>query len=88
LNVGFRNSFARDLRRIRDQELLSRVQQVIEQVEGADGFGEIAHVKKLKGSEDYYRIRVSNYRVGIIVADDTVIFVRFLYRRNIYRYFP
>jgi hypothetical protein len=43
LNVGFRNSFARDLRRIRDQALLSRVQQVIEQVEGVDSaccFGE------------------------------------------------
>jgi mRNA interferase RelE/StbE len=50
--------------------------------------GEIAHVKKLKGSEGYYRIRIGNYRVGIIAADGTVIFVRFLYRRNIYRYFP
>jgi mRNA interferase RelE/StbE len=65
LNVGFRNSFARDLRRIRDQELLSRVQQVIEQVVGAGGLGEIAHVKKLKGSEGYYHIRVSNYRIGL-----------------------
>jgi mRNA interferase RelE/StbE len=50
--------------------------------------GEIIHVKKLKGSEDYYRIRIGNYRVGIILADDTVIFVRFLHRRDIYRYFP
>lgn len=88
MNVGFRNSFARDLRRIRDQALLSRVQQIIEQVEGVDELGEIIHVKKLKGSEDYYRIRIGNYRVGIILADDTVIFVRFLHRRDIYRYFP
>lgn len=87
MNVEFRNSFARDLKRIRDQALLSRVRQVVEQVEGADELGEIAHVKKLKGSEDYYRIRVGNYRMGIIVADNSVIFVRFLHRRDIYRYF-
>ena len=65
MNVEFRNSFARDLRKIRDQALLSRVQQIIEQVEGAGELGEIAHVKKLKGSEGYYHIRVSNYRIGL-----------------------
>lgn len=88
MNVEFRNSFARDLRRIRDRALLSRVQQVIEQIERAEEFGTIGNVKKLKGSEDYYRIRVGNYRVGIIVANETVIFVRFLHRRDVYRYFP
>jgi mRNA interferase RelE/StbE len=33
-------------------------------------------------------LRISDYRMGIFVENNTVIIVRFLHRKEIYRYFP
>lgn len=40
------------------------------------------------GEDRYYRIRMGDYRLGIIVEGEVVTFVRFLHRRDIYGYFP
>ncbi len=50
--------------------------------------GEIGDLKKLSGSDDAYRIRVGEYRVGVVIEGDAVEFVRFLPRRDLYRFFP
>jgi mRNA interferase RelE/StbE len=88
LNVAFKRSFTRDLKQIRDKVLLKRVREIIEQVELAATLDEVSDVKKLKGSDLYYRIRVGDYRVGLLVEGDAVTFVRFLHRKDVYRYFP
>jgi mRNA interferase RelE/StbE len=88
LNVAFKASFARDLTKVRDERLRSSVREAIEQVEQANTLQEIVNLKKLKGGAGYYRIRIGDYRLGVSVKDDTVTFVRFLHRKDIYRYFP
>ncbi len=88
MNVEFRKSFENDLQKILDAELLTRVQEIIEQVEKAENLTKIRNIKKLKGEEEYYRIRVGDYRLGIKVNDGIVSFVRILHRKEIYRYFP
>lgn len=46
-------------------------------------------LKKLSGGRGaYYRIRVGDYRLGLEVEGDVVVFVRCLHRRDMYRYFP
>lgn len=46
-------------------------------------------LKKLsEGSGEYYRLRVGDYRIGLEVEDEVVVFVRCLHRRDVYRYFP
>ncbi|AFZ25794.1 cytotoxic translational repressor of toxin-antitoxin stability system [Cylindrospermum stagnale PCC 7417] len=67
--------------------LLQKIKSVIEEVENAVSLGEINNVKKLKADGDYYRIRVGDYRIGIAVSGDVVIFMRILHRREVYRYF-
>ncbi len=88
MNVEFRKSFEKDLSKIRDAELLKRIQAVIEEVESVNNWTDLINVKKLKTPGDYYRIRVSDYRIGLSVSEDTVVFVRVLHRKEIYRYFP
>ena len=88
MNVEFRGSFVKDLRRIRDRSLKGRVKEVIELVERSDTLQEIGGVRKLRGGDQYYRIRIGDYRLGLILDEDTVIFVRFLHRKDVYRYFP
>ncbi|WP_417909752.1 type II toxin-antitoxin system RelE family toxin [Candidatus Electronema sp. PJ] len=45
-------------------------------------------MKKLKGYDTFYRVRIGDYRIGLKLAEDGLIFVRCLHRKEIYRYFP
>ena len=88
MKVDFRDSFAKDLKGVKEKSLLGRVREVIEAVEKANSLTELPNLKKLKGGGNYFRVRVGDYRVGIALEDDTVVFVRFLNRKNIYKHFP
>jgi mRNA interferase RelE/StbE len=88
VNVLFKSSFAKDLRKITDSDLKTRVKELIEQVEVAKSLQNITSIKKLRGRGNYYRIRVAEYRIGLLVEGNIVTFVRCLDRKEIYRYFP
>jgi mRNA interferase RelE/StbE len=88
VKVEFRESFAKDLKGVKDKGILKRAKEVIESVEEADSLADMSNLKKLKGGGNYFRLRVGDYRVGISLEKDTVIFVRFLNRKDIYKYFP
>jgi mRNA interferase RelE/StbE len=45
-------------------------------------------LKKLKTGMAYYRLRIGDYRLGMVIEGDGVKFVRLLHRSEIYRYFP
>jgi mRNA interferase RelE/StbE len=88
VKVQFRASFSKDLRSIKDKDLLGRIRETIEYIEKAQKLPDIANLKKLKGGSIYYRIRVGEYRIGLTIENNTVAFVRLLNRKEIYRYFP
>ena len=88
MKVGFRKTFEKDLRKTHDKILLGKVKEVIELVEQAESLDGISNLKKLKGGENYFRIRVGDYRIGLFLEGDAVLFVRVMHRREFYRYFP
>ena len=88
MNVQFKASFAKDLRNIKNKDLLNRIKEAIEQLEKAQSLQSIANVKKLRGGSNYYRLRVGEHRIGLVVDGDTATFVRCLDGKEIYRYFP
>ena len=88
MKTAFRESFARDLKGVRDKKLLKRVKECIEAVEKADSLGALLNLKKLKGAKSYFRLKLGDYRIGLALENDTVVFVRFLDRKDIYKYFP
>jgi mRNA interferase RelE/StbE len=88
VKTAFRQSFARDLKSVRDKKLLHRIKEIIEAIEMADSLGVLPNLKKLKGAKNYFRLKLGDYRIGIAVENNTVIFVRFLDRKDIYKYFP
>lgn len=49
---------------------------------------DISNIKKIKGEDNAYRIRVGDYRIGFFIIGDTITFSRVLHRREFYRYFP
>ena len=88
MKVGFRESFAKDLKGVKEKGLLGRVRGIIEAVEKANSLDGLPNLKKLKGGGNYFRVRAGDYRVGIALENDTVVFVRFLNRKDIYKHFP
>jgi len=65
VKVAFRQSFVRDLKKIKDKRVVEQVKQAIAQVEAADNVHEVGGLAKLGGSSGYYRLRVGDYRIGI-----------------------
>ncbi|MDD2722759.1 MAG: type II toxin-antitoxin system RelE/ParE family toxin [Methylovulum sp.] len=86
MKVKFEARFAKDLRAIQDPKILNRMKKIIEDCKLADNLSSIKHMKKMQGYERFYRIRLADYRIGIV--DDTIIFARILPRKDIYKYFP
>lgn len=82
-------SFDRDIDKIKDKKLLQKLRDCISQIENADNFGKIPYVKKIEGYSSFYRIKIGDYRLGVeLVSDNELILIRFLNRKEIYRYFP
>jgi mRNA interferase RelE/StbE len=88
VKLAFTKSFAKDLRQFRDASVLERLQEVIHEIEGAASFQDLKHLKKLSSESRHYRLRLGDYRLGLVIEADTVTLVRILHRKDIYRYFP
>lgn len=88
MKILFEASFARDLKRIKNKTVLQQVQQIINQVKAAQTLNDIHSMKKMQGYETLYYIRLGDYRIGIEIVREDIIFVRILNRKDIYRYFP
>lgn len=88
MKTQFSRSFERDLRRLQDRGLYQRIHEVVQQIQEAGSLEDLSHLKKLRGSEAYYRIRIGDYRLGIKLEDGEVVCMRILHRKDIYRYFP
>ena len=87
MKLVFRQSFVKDLKKIRMIALRQQLQAVLEQIEQSNSLHDIPNVKHLTNEGPYYRIRIGDYRLGLVVDGEDVIVVRFLHRRDIYRYF-
>ena len=88
MKTAFKETFQRDLLFVRDKRLLRRVKAIIETIEASPSLADLPNLKSLKGTKNYFRLRIGDYRVGLVMDDETVIFVRLLHRKDIYRYFP
>lgn len=53
MNLAFKNSFLKDLRKIKERALAMRVKEVIESLKQASTLQEIVNLKQLKGSTGY-----------------------------------
>lgn len=88
MNTQFKKSFLKSIQTINNKKLRDAVLNCIKEVEKATAVHTISNIKKLKGHRDYYRIRIGNYRIGLKLESDVIIFVVFEDRKDIYKNFP
>lgn len=88
MELEFRESFLKDVNHIKEKGVKKKIAAVITESKAASSLSDLRNVKKMEGSENYYRIRIGEYRIGIKLQDKTLVFLRCLHRKDIYRYFP
>ena len=81
-------SFNKDISKIKDGKLKARIEGVIKNMQSVNDISDISGVKKLSGSPNAYRIRITDYRLGFTIVDNTIRLIIFAHRKEIYRYFP
>ena len=88
MNLKIDRRFEKDTDKIKDSKILNKIAVCIEQVSQASSISDIPSVRKLTGFKNHYRIKIGDYRAGILISDDEVLFERFLHRKDIYNYYP
>ena len=89
MKANYLPTFVKDIKALKSSPYYSTIKNVVfEEILTYQQLSEMVNVKKLKGEDNAYRIRVGNYRIGFFGENDTITFVRVLHRREFYRYFP
>ena len=66
----------------------SKVLSIIEAVSASDNMNGFPNLKKLTGYKNCYRIKIGDYRIGIVIDKNIVVFAAFDNRNDIYKHFP
>ena len=89
MKTQYQPSFITDLKALKSASVFQSIKKMVfEHIPNYESLNQIAHLNKIKGANNTYRIRLGNYRIGIILDQDTIIFERVLHRKDIYRNFP
>jgi mRNA interferase RelE/StbE len=88
MEIELTRKFKKQTDACKHPRIRKKVAEVIDAVIKAESLSGIKNIKKLKGSEKSYRIRVSDYRIGIVLINEKCVFAAFDHRSDIYRYFP
>ena len=85
----YKKTFLKDLANL-PPTYRERIEKLVfEEISELDNIFCVRDVKKMRGYEDYYRIRVGSYRIGCKVeAENRIVFYRVKSRDDIYKVFP
>jgi mRNA interferase RelE/StbE len=87
--VEFDKSFYKSLEKIRDKSLFPRIERSIINLEKAKSLADIPNLKKLAGFNEYYRVRIGDYKLGFEKLSNTTIrLIIIANRKDIYKLFP
>jgi len=81
-------SFEKDTNKINDKSLLKKIANCIINIQNANSLNDIKNLKKLKGFDLEYRIKIGDYRIGLVIESKEISFIRVLHRKDIYKFFP
>ncbi len=88
MKTAYKKKFIRDASNLPDQIKKTILDIAFKQIPETENIQDINNLKKLSGFKNFYRIRYSDYRIGITVQQDKVVFLRVLHRKDIYKFFP
>ena len=84
----YSKKFLKDLSKIPKNERISIEVFAFDTLVKYNSITDIGKIEKLKGYQNFYKIRFGNYRLGLKLEGEILILERVLHRKDIYRYFP
>jgi mRNA interferase RelE/StbE len=88
MEIRVNKTFLKELSRMPASQRKKIEQFVFNDASVLKGAEDIPNLRKLKGYKYFYRIRFGNYRAGVRIQNDTLIFERLLHRKDIYKFYP
>lgn len=61
---------------------------VFEELATYNSLSEIGRAEKMIGTNNYYKIRFGEYRIGLFKSGENIELLRILNRKEIYKFFP
>lgn len=87
MRIEIKGSFVKDLKTV-PKDFRDKIATLIHTMEDASSLSSLTGIKKLKGYQNSYRIQIGTYRLGFVLEENTIVLVRLLHRKEIYRFFP
>lgn len=81
-------SFKKDFKALKNKELEKRVIDKLNLIEKAFSINEIPNIKKMRWFNNFYRIRIGDYRIWISLEWNKITLIRLRSRKDIYNVFP
>ena len=88
MKVEFLKQFSKDLLKIKDESLKNDLFDYIITLKNTESLSLLSNIKKLKGHQYAYRIRIGKYRLGFYFDGEVIELARFAKREDIYKLFP
>lgn len=89
MKVNYLPSFIRDLKALKKSPIYATLHALVfQEILTYTSIGQIPNLKKLRGDDQAYRIRVGEYRIGVFIDSETITLARVKHRREVYRHFP
>ena len=88
MQVFYEKSFLKDIKKINDKNIANKLKKILKKFEEEENLTTFLNVKKLKGFDNFYRIKIGNYRLGFKYENESIEVIRFLHRKDIYKLFP
>ena len=88
MNLLFSKKFLKDIEHIQDKKARKNIEEVINSIKCCGSVSDLTGVRKMTGYENYYRLRIGDYRLGFKLENNTLFFFIFNDRKEIYTVFP
>lgn len=82
------NSFKKDFKKIKNLEIEKRIINKLDLLENVEHINEISNLKLMKWFNNFYRIRIWDYRIWLKIEWDIITLIRVRSRKDIYNIFP
>ena len=86
--VRIDKTFEKDVKKIRDAGILKELAHCILELESIEDTRQIRNLKKIQDSKSFYRIKLKDYRIGVQIEGKYIDLIRFLHRKDVYKFFP
>jgi len=81
-------SFKKDFLKLKNKEIEYRILKKLNEIEKVKTINNISNIKLMKWFNNFYRIRIWNFRIWFKFENNEIILLRVRSRKDIYNIFP